>query len=365
MNQKKIKLANISFKSSVAGSYKKDFGKTKDSLRAQDFPLARTSRFIDRNITEKLLKKIEENSTPETILVNIPSKQGAKATNIIPNLYAAALSEKTGKPHLDLNDCLEISQYNSARGSYSSMERSEDYFNIGFKSERKLQQLVERLSGRKVLLVDDVLTTGETLVAMATFLKNTVPGIRIEGGNAMAAVDIRKPTSRDLDRVSEKLKLQLDPGTDPMVIRETVENALSNFTRKKLMRFETGMKTSEGARRQYRTMQADIMKIQSSLRESLAGNQWRYPEPGFKKGMGQSNKTNRGSARSDIVEAAAKFHIENDYPGKIRNITAYGERNPLVDAFFKETGFKLSLENLRLVDRMVEDRLGPNQGLSY
>lgn len=69
--------------------------------------------------------------------------------------------------------------------------------------------------------------------------------------------------------------------------------------------------------------------------------------------------------KPDIVKAAAKFHIENDYPGKIRNITVYGDRNPLVAAFLKETGVKLTLGNLRAIDSKVKEKLGRNRGLSY
>ncbi len=67
----------------------------------------------------------------------------------------------------------------------------------------------------------------------------------------------------------------------------------------------------------------------------------------------------------DVVDAAATFHIENDYPGKIRNIATYGEKNPLVSAFEKETGFKLSVEDLQKVDTKVEEKQDQNQGMSY
>ena len=235
MDNRKLKLQPVSFKSSQPGSYKKDFGESKDALRQQGFPTKETERFIESRISDKSLTKLAKNISPSTILVSLPTKEGKKAENIIPRLYAKALSERLGKEHVDLSDYISVRQNASARTSYSAKDRSENFFNIGFKNEATNLALGNKIGKANILLIDDVLTTGETMVAMATFLKYKFPETTIQGGNAMAAVDVRTPTPRDLDRVAEKLSSQLDPRISTNTIKQTLVDALLPFTRKKLM----------------------------------------------------------------------------------------------------------------------------------
>lgn len=277
MEPGKIKLEKLEFRSSTEGSYKKDFGVGKDALRQEGFPAGKTNDFIDSRITDKSIKKFNKHTSADTVLLSLPTKEGKKAENIIPKLYAKQMAERTGRTAIDLSDYLKVRQNDSARGSYTSSDRSENYFNIAFKSEQKRAELNDRVKDKKVLFVDDVLTTGETMVAMATYLKNKLPNLQIEGGNALAAVDIRTPTPRDMDRVTEKLQKHLDPSISRQEIRQTVKDSFSTFTRKKLMRFEMGIKNPEIAQKQYNTMHADNGKMQTSLKESLSGNLLRYP----------------------------------------------------------------------------------------
>lgn len=87
--------------------------------------------------------------------------------------------------------------------------------------------------------------------------------------------------------------------------------------------------------------------------------------PALAKDYGNPQGKSEEVPKSDIVEAAAKFHMENDYPGKIPDITAHGERNPLVSAFQKETGFKLAVKDFRTVSSKVEEKLGRNRGMPH
>ncbi|NJB38118.1 phosphoribosyltransferase [Croceivirga sp. JEA036] len=265
----RIKLAHIDYKSSLQGSYDKTFGKTKDRLRLKRFPEPDTTDFIKERMVPKLLERVQRTLTKDTILVCMPRKEGKLAPNVLPIKYTKLLSDIHNIPHIDLSDYLRVIQERSARGSYSAGERADNPFRISFNDTDTKQELLDKLSNKKILLVDDVITTGETSVVMATFLKETVPNIEIQGAHALAVVNNSGPTPRDIMRITEKLNAHL-PKIDPNRIREDVHLALGSFTRKKAMRFEIGIKDLATAIMKYYDIKKDISKIQNGLGTSIS-----------------------------------------------------------------------------------------------
>ncbi|MDE3744004.1 phosphoribosyltransferase [Maribacter polysaccharolyticus] len=271
-----IQLTPVSFKSSLSGTYNKAIGKQKDELRSLGFPQKKTNNFIRKSLSDKLLDKFKKNTTKETLIVSLPSKKGEKAMNVLPSEYAKILSEKTGLKHVDLNDYMNVRQEQSSRSAYSAQERSTNHFNITFKGNEQRDSLNKILSNKPIILVDDVITTGETLVATATILKMSFPKTEVIGGHALFAVDTRTPTNRDIQRLTEKLEAQMDPSIQRKSIANLVTEALSNFTRKKMMRFELGTKNEIEAKQQFKNLRSDIDKFKTSIRESIDGNLFRY-----------------------------------------------------------------------------------------
>lgn len=272
-----IPLSRVSFKSNTAGTYTKDFGKNKDELRSKGFPEKETRDLIDGILTDKVVKKFQKNTSNNSLLLSMPIKGNSNVPNTIPNVVAQVLAEKSGREHLNLSEYLDVRQEKTARKSHSSSTRSENHFNIAFKNPDKEFELRLQLRKQPNILIDDVLTTGETMVAMATYLNWKISDANIENGHALVSVDTRTPTPRDITRLSEKLADNLPPGTNKIEIMNTVDQALSNFTRKKLMRFEIDANTPEGAQQQYENLKNEINKMQSSLLESFSGNLYRYP----------------------------------------------------------------------------------------
>ncbi len=273
----KIPLSPVSFKSTMSGTYKKGFGEIKQQLKAANFPISKTHGFVASLLTEKSLNKLNKHIDSNTIFLAMPKKHGANIPNIIPKIYAEQLSAKTGNKHLDLSNYLEFRQATSARKAYTAQSRAKLFFNIAFKSPSHKADFIKQLEGKNAMLVDDVLTTGETFVAMATYLKQKHPKLDIKGANALVAVDNRTPTPRDIQRVATKLIDVLPRDSNLKHIETTVVKSTALFTRKKLMRFELGIKTPEGALQQFRNMKDDIAKMQISLSESIAGSLIRYP----------------------------------------------------------------------------------------
>lgn len=269
MANQRIKLADIDYRSSLQGSYDKSFGKSKDRLRLQGFPEPDTTDFIKERMVPKLLERIEKTLTKDTILVCMPRKENKLHPNTLPVKYAKLLSDIHKVPHIDLSDYLVVTQERSARGSYSAGQRADNPFRISYKDTDSMRALLDKLSNRKILLVDDVITTGETSVVMGTFLKETVPDIEIQGAHALAVVNSSGPTPRDIMRITEKLHAHL-PKLDPNRIREDVHSALDGFTRKKAMRFEIGIKDPATAKLKYYDIKKDIGKIQGGLNSSIS-----------------------------------------------------------------------------------------------
>ena len=277
MMEEHIPLSEVSFKSNTTGTYDKEFGKKKDELREQGFPEKETRDFVESLLTDKVVKKFEKNTPNDSLLLSMPIKSGSTTPNTMPRMVAEILAEKTGRKHIDLSDYLNVRQEKTARKTHSSTARSENHFNISFKHPEKELELRFLLRKQPNILVDDVLTTGETMVGMATYLNWKIADADIEKGHALVSVDNRTPTVRDITRLSEKLADNLPPGTNRISIMNTVHEALSNFTRKKLMRFEIKSNTPEGAKEQYNSLQKEVEKMQNSLVESFAGNLFRYP----------------------------------------------------------------------------------------
>ena len=271
-----IELFKISFKSNQPGSYNKGLGKLKDQLRAKGFPVGPTNELIKKGLDDKTLERLRRTIDKDALLLSMPIKLSDKEDNIMPRIYANQLSDKLGNQALDLTEYLKVRQDSTARSGYSSTERAMNFFNIGYRYNDSKEQLVDALKGKQALLVDDVLTTGETMVAMATFLKYEIGELDIIGGHAIAAVDNRTPTPRDIARLTEKLLDNLPIDTDAAFVENIVRKSLGPFTRKKLMRFELYANTPEGAEKQLDAMIQDSYKMESSIGESLSGELYRF-----------------------------------------------------------------------------------------
>lgn len=372
MEQSRIALADVAFKSSTASTYNKDFGKGKSELRAEGFPIEKTKHFIDSYITEKSLAKIKKNIDDETILVSMPVKQANKQENIIPRLYAQELSKRTGNQTIDLSDFLKVRQQESARSSYGSLERSSNHFNIGFKDNEREAELKSKLHGKSILLIDDVLTTGETAVTMATYLKMEIKELDVKGANALVAVDNRKPTQRDLERVAEKLSAQLAPTINQEQMRLDVQAAIAPFTRKKLMRFEISIKSPEGAEQQYSNMVNDISKIQESLKESFASNLFRYPLDKIEMAVLHSSKAenlNNTFALRALLQHYPEATFTKDRAGLVRLYTDTSKTEQLSTSKTGNTNEAAAItEAIKVIQnnaRDISQNRTKDNGLSY
>lgn len=73
------------------------------------------------------------------------------------------------------------------------------------------------------------------------------------------------------------------------------------------------------------------------------------------------------SFENEVINRAVDFHLNNNYKGKINNLTAYGLKNPLIKAFRENTGLEIGLPDLKEIDKKVDMKLGrdQNNGLSY
>ena len=269
-----MKIDDVPFLVAKTKTYTKEFGIAKTILKENGYQKDSTLLFLNNNKQEENLQVVSKHLNSNSLLISVPNVKRDGVTNSIPKAYASFLSQNTKVPFLDLNEFVLFEKENSNRSSNTAALIASNNFSFKFR-DKKLLALFEKFTkGKEIILVDDVITTGETIVHLGNYLKAKLPGITIKGGTAMVSNGIRKPSTRDAWRFAKKLSILTGDKIPLVELQKIVGEQFGPYTRLKMARFERGVQNPDSAFRAIETMDMDNNKVQQNLQKSLD-----YKEP--------------------------------------------------------------------------------------
>lgn len=263
-----MKTDPLSYNTNTQSSQVKDFAREKDALRASNFADRAVEQVVLTYVEEKNIRRLSKVISERSILLSAPfsSKEGPK--NTIPEYYAHELAKRLKLPVVSLNDYIRFDQNESSRKTYNVEERAVNDFLFQFKDSAKEERLKTIIFNKDVILIDDVITTGETLSHLSTYLNKRL-GAKITEGHALVAVANSRPSDRDMQRFSEKIMEKIG---NRYSMREILSRTMSYFepyTRLKMVRFERMIVNPETAMSVLNTMDQDKQRIHKNLQKSI------------------------------------------------------------------------------------------------
>lgn len=215
----------------------KEFRIEKLKLKELGYPLLESINFV-KQYYELIKPQIQNQLTDGCIFLTVPS---TSRINKLPILFGNKLANDF-KGKLVISDQYVFSGHKGeAKHNLSIQKRSADPVSYGMINEEILKK---ELGRQKIILVDDVIASGESAIKFRFFLESY--GIKISGLVNLRNVDVRYPTKRDLERLTEKLSTKL-----PLVLKEdiykSVKIVFSSYVKQKANRVERSIKSDNSA----------------------------------------------------------------------------------------------------------------------
>jgi len=267
-NSLKMQIKELSYQTNSKSEAIKEFALAKNQLKEQRFAQDQVKKVIRDFLSERSLEKLVSQVDQKTILLSTPTRAGAAYVNTIPMEYAHFLAMKFGTDHINLQDYLLCDQDFSSQSAYNIANSVKNNFSFNFKNEMKFFEFKELTKGKNLILVDDVLSTGETAAHLATYLQYKAQA-DIGHIHAMVAVNQHHPSDRDVQRFSKKLHEHLgNEYSEKTLLSESFKH-FSPYTRMKLTRFERGIHDIATSSRVLNLMKINNHNIQKNLEGSL------------------------------------------------------------------------------------------------
>lgn len=259
-----VEIKELSYKTNPKEQDYKKFVESVEQLKTADFSsnAERTiiDQFFDQKHFEKLNKRVEKN----TLFLSTPSEK-----NRLPQYYGQHLADKFNTTHLDLNRYISLEKNSKPSEMYNKGSQVKDSFSYEFKNTKALFELKELTKNKDVILVDDVLTTGEKPAHLATFLKERA-GIDINNVDALVAKNQSKTKDQDIQRFSKKMAGFIGRDVSEKNLLSEGFKHFAPYTRLKLEGFEKGVKDEISATRALNVMKINNEKIHKSLEKSIS-----------------------------------------------------------------------------------------------
>jgi hypothetical protein len=263
-----MEIHKLSYQANPYDTSLKEFNNYKEDLKKGDFTSKQAMEVINKFVTKEHYKSLDKIVNDNTIFVCVPYNESKEFKNILPKLYAQTLSEKYNKPSLDLNDFILYNQKESSRSTYNIERRSMNDFSYNFKSQGKYEDFKMRTKYKDLVLVADVITTGETVAHLATYLREKAD-INIAHVHALVTANNRNPSDRDMNRLAQKIQGYTNDNYSMKEIMNKVHYNFSPYTHLKLARYERSVNDPSSAMRAFNTMSIDSARVESSIQLSI------------------------------------------------------------------------------------------------
>ena len=263
-----MEIHKLSYQANPYDTSLKEFNNYKEDLKKGDFTSKQAMEVINKFVTKEHYKSLDKIVNDNTIFVCVPYNESKEFKNSLPKLYAQTLSEKYNKPSLDLNDFILYNQKESSRSTYNIERRSMNDFSYNFKSQGKYEDFKMLIKYKDLVLVADVITTGETVAHLATYLREKAD-INIAHVHALVTANNRNPSDRDMNRLAQKIQGYTNDNYSMKEIMDKVHYNFSPYTHLKLARYERSVNDPASAMRAFNTMSIDSARVESSIQLSI------------------------------------------------------------------------------------------------
>lgn len=263
-----MEIHKLSYQANPYDTSLKEFNNYKEDLKKGDFTSKKAMEVINKFVTKEHYKSLDKIVNDNTIFVCVPYNESKEFKNSLPKLYAQTLSEKYNKPSLDLNDFILYNQKESSRSTYNIERRSMNDFSYNFKSQGKYEDFKMLTKYKDLVLVADVITTGETVAHLATYLREKAD-INIAHVHALVTAINRNPSDRDMNRLAQKIQGYTNDNYSMKEIMDKVHYNFSPYTHLKLARYERSVNDPASAMRAFNTMSIDSARVESSIQLSI------------------------------------------------------------------------------------------------
>jgi hypoxanthine phosphoribosyltransferase len=164
----------------------------KETLRAQGYPVASVFEFVDRFLN---LDRFGHLRGRDNMFLVAPS---TSRTNLIPLVFAQKLAAKFGGSVVN-GWATPLSTTKAAKKGGIGKIREP----VRFAEDSEALSVLKKMPGRNMVLVDDVVTTGETADALRDSLDRH--GLHLNEVASLGQAEMRKVTERDIERLAVKL----------------------------------------------------------------------------------------------------------------------------------------------------------------
>jgi hypothetical protein len=143
---------------------KKDVVTSSDFLAGKDGNPTAADKVVRQIWSDKKTEQLQEHLDTDSVFLTMPS---TTRTNIIPVQLAKYLSQETGRPWLN-GDNIFNAEHNAAS---KNIPRDKRIFNARLFSTIDKRN-TDKLKNKKVVIVDDIITSGSSIRNLAEFLRN-------------------------------------------------------------------------------------------------------------------------------------------------------------------------------------------------
>jgi hypothetical protein len=297
----------------------------------------------------------------DATLVPMPSTGG---TNILPDILAERIAEDFGQP-VERRRVATATAKGEAKNKRTFFDKESDP--VGYEPN---PDVINDLRGKTVFITEDVHNTGESWIAFARMLIDS--GVNVEGVATLVSTEQRMTSSRDMERISEKISTHT--GIEIDKVKPAIESLFNGSFKQLANKAEADVTRSAGKARKLYEIAAsgrragaysNPLKDSRSGQSSLLGNQ---QDLGLSFSMGILDEDSgptvqpreRTPEEQELAQELRKFRndewLTDSQRNRINKTPADG-RTKLLEQFRKDKQRELKVLSTKAIESRKRQRL--------